>query len=87
MASPCAGTPALKNGDVNTVTVSSRVQRVKRCNKIIELKGGRFEPVHLKQIRKEMEAEDKERKKDEEIDSNYMKKKKKKKKKKMSQKL
>ena len=44
---------------------------IKRCNKIIELKGGRLEPVHLKQIRKEMEAEDKERKKDEEIDSNY----------------
>ena len=29
---------------------------IKRCNKIIELKGGRLEPVHLKQIRKEMEA-------------------------------
>ena len=28
---------------------------IKRCNKIIELKGGRLEPVHLKQIRKEME--------------------------------
>ena len=59
---------------------------IKRCNKIIELKGGRLEPVHLKQIRKEMEVEDKERKKDEEIETNYNEEKEEKKKK-MSQKL
>ena len=28
---------------------------IKRCNKIIELEGGRLEPEHLKDIRKEME--------------------------------
>ena len=43
---------------------------IKRCNKIIELKGGRLEPVHLKQIRKEMEDEDKEVKNDEDIETN-----------------
>ena len=43
---------------------------IKRCNKIIELKGGKLELVHLKQIRKEMEAENKERKKYEEIETN-----------------
>ena len=37
---------------------------IKRCQKIIELKGGRLEPVHLNQIRKEMEREEK---KDEDI--------------------
>ena len=30
---------------------------IKRCNKIIELEGGRLEPEHLKDIRKEMENE------------------------------
>ena len=35
---------------------------IKRCNKIIELKGGRFKTVNLKQIRMEMENEDKEEK-------------------------
>ena len=43
---------------------------IKRCHKIIELKGGRLEPVHLKQIRKEMEDEDKEVKEDEEMEIN-----------------
>ena len=33
---------------------------IKRCEKIIELKGGRLEPVHLQQIRKEGEKEEKE---------------------------
>ena len=51
---------------------------IKRCNKIIGLKGGRLEPIHLKQIRKEMEDEDKEIKKDEEIEINQNEKKKKK---------
>ena len=35
---------------------------IKRCKKIIELKGGRLEPVHLNQIRKEMEKEENEEK-------------------------
>ena len=33
---------------------------IKRCKKIIELNGGRLEPVHLQQIRKEAEKETKE---------------------------
>ena len=37
---------------------------IKRCKKIIELNGGRLEPVHLKQIRKEAEKEEKEEKKE-----------------------
>ena len=40
---------------------------IKRCKKIIELNGGRLEPVHLKQIRKEGEIEEKEEKEDKEI--------------------
>ena len=32
---------------------------IKRCKKIIELNGGRLEPVHLQQIRKEAEKETK----------------------------
>ena len=40
---------------------------IKRCKKIIELNGGRLEPVHLKQIRKEAETEEKEEKEDKEI--------------------
>ena len=39
---------------------------IKRCKKIIELNGGRLEPVHLKQIRKEAEIEEKEEKEDKE---------------------
>ena len=31
---------------------------IKRCKKIIELKGGRLEPAHLREIRKEMNEED-----------------------------
>ena len=30
---------------------------IKRCKKIIELNGGRLEPAHLRQIRKEMKEE------------------------------
>ena len=30
---------------------------IKRCKKIIELKRGRLEPIHLNQIRKEMDKE------------------------------
>ena len=41
---------------------------IKRCNKIIELKGGRLEPEHLKEIRKEMENEQKNEEKMEKID-------------------
>ena len=37
---------------------------IKRCQKIIELKGGRSEQVHLNQIRKE-EEENKEKKEEE----------------------
>ena len=40
---------------------------IKRCKKIIELNGGRLEPVHPKQIRKEDEIEEKEEKEDKEI--------------------
>jgi hypothetical protein len=40
---------------------------IKRCKKIIELNGGRLEPVHLKQIRKDAEIEEKEEKEDKEI--------------------
>ena len=40
---------------------------IKRCNKIIELKGGRLEPEHLRDIRKEMEKEDE--KEEEEINN------------------
>ena len=39
---------------------------IKRCKKIIELNGGRLEPVHLKQIRKEAEIEEKEEKEEKE---------------------
>ena len=35
----------------------------KRCKKIIELEGGRLEPEHLREIRKEMEKEEKMKKK------------------------
>ena len=35
---------------------------IKRCKKIIELNGGRLEPVHLQQIRKEAEKEENEEK-------------------------
>ena len=38
---------------------------IKRCKKIIELKGGRLEQVHLNQIRKEEEEENKEKKEEE----------------------
>ena len=41
---------------------------IKRCEKIIELNGGRLEPVHLQQIRREAENEEKE---DEEEISDY----------------
>ena len=36
---------------------------IRRCKKIIELKGGRLEPEHLREIRKEMEKEEKLKKK------------------------
>ena len=39
---------------------------IKRCKKIIELNGGRLEPVHLKQIRKEVKDEEKEVKEEKE---------------------
>ena len=41
---------------------------IKRCNKIIELKGGRLEPEHLRDIRKEMEKKQKNEEKMEKID-------------------
>ena len=41
---------------------------IKRCNKIIELKGERLEPEHLKEIRKKMEKEQKNEEKMEKID-------------------
>ena len=39
---------------------------IKRCKKIIELNGGSLEPVHLKQIRKEVKDEEKEVKEEKE---------------------
>jgi len=56
----------------------------KICKKIIELKDGRLEPVHIRQIRKKIEDEDKEIKKDEVIEMKYNDEEKKKK---MNQKL
>ena len=43
---------------------------IKRCKKIIELNGGRLEPVHLQQIRKEAEKETKEEDEECEDDKN-----------------
>jgi len=43
---------------------------IKRCKKIIELNGGRLEPVHLQQIRKEAEKETKEEEEECEGDKN-----------------
>ena len=43
---------------------------IKRCKKIIELDGGRLEPIHLKQIRKEAEKEEKEEKEKIDADEN-----------------
>ena len=43
---------------------------IKRCKKIIELNGGRLEPVHLQQIRKEAEKETKEEEDECEDDKN-----------------
>ena len=40
---------------------------IKRCKKIIELNGRRLEPVHLKQIRKEVMDEEKEVKEEKKI--------------------
>ena len=41
---------------------------IKRCKKIIELNGGRLEPIHLQQIRKEAETESNEEKRIIDID-------------------
>ena len=38
---------------------------IRRCKKIIGIKGGRLKPVHLNQIRKEEEEENKEKKEEE----------------------
>ena len=43
---------------------------IKRCKKIIELKGGRLEPAHLRQIRKETKEEANEVKEEEIINEN-----------------
>ena len=43
----------------------------KRCEKIIELNGGRLEPEHLREIRKEMEKEEEDDSSEEEKENAY----------------
>ena len=43
----------------------------KRCEKIIELNGGRLEPEHLREIRKEMEKEEENKEKMDEKENAY----------------
>ena len=43
----------------------------KRCEKIIELNGGKLEPEHLREIRKEMEKEEENKEKMDEKENSY----------------